>query len=234
MTNEDLENLVSGAKDLIGIFEKHQPITNSSYDIEKVKSCITEMAQKCISDTQECSALLEWMEKHEFFTSPASSKFHGDFKGGLCVHSLQVAYQALKFTEPFFADFMKTKYAANYTFLVQDIFVSAVAHDFCKAGFYSQSYRNTKDIFGNWTKTAYFTVKSSNRTLGHGNESVLLLLESMPSYLNKRPVLEAVSRHMGFSDVTDTEKINYSNFLDNPLVLLLQMADQSSCGWYDY
>ena len=64
--------------------------------------------------------------------------------------------------------------------------------------------------------------------------SVLLLLEAMPSYIKKRPVIEAVSRHMGFSDLTDTEKMNYSNFLSNPLVLLIQFADQSASGWYDF
>ena len=174
------------------------------------------------------------MEQHEYYTSPASTRFHGNFEGGLCVHSLQVAYQALKFTGAFFIDFMKTVHAEKYTFKAEDIFVSAIAHDFCKAGFYQTSFRNSKDIFGNWKKTPYYTVKDGNRNLGHGNESVLLLLETMPSYLKKRHVIEAVSRHMGFSDVTDTEMMNYSNFLENPLVLLLQMADQTASGWYNY
>ena len=52
--------------------------------------------------------------------------------------------------------------------------------------------------------------------------------------IDNRTVLEAVSRHMGFTDLTDSEKMNYSNFLQNPLVLLLQLADQSASSWYDY
>ena len=91
-----------------------------------------------------------------------------------------------------------------------------------------------KDVFGNWVKKSFYKTKDDLRNLGHGNESVLILLKLMPSMIDNRTVLEAVSRHMGFTDLTDTEKMNYSNFLQNPLVLLLQLADQSASSWYDY
>lgn len=238
MTIEELQSLTSETNKLVSIFEKHNCFStkefNKEYDIEKMKACITEMAENCISSKEECSAFLQWMSDHDFYTSPASTKFHGNFKSGLCVHSLMVTYQALKLAPAIFSDWIKSKTADRFTFQAEDIFVAALAHDFCKAGFYSTSYKNSKDVFGNWVKTPYFTVKNDVRNLGHGNESVLLLLESMPSFLKKRPVLEAISRHMGFSDLTDTEKMNYSNFLENPLVLLIQFADQSASGWYDF
>ena len=234
MNKEELEKLMCDVNDLIAIFENNMPVTNEGFDIEKIKTTVSQMAEKSIENAEERKEFLSWMENHEFYTSPASTRFHGNFDGGLCVHSIQVAYQALKFTGAFFIDFMKTVHAEKYNFTAGDIFVAAIAHDFCKAVFYSTSFRNTKDIFGNWKKTPYFTVKDGNRNLGHGNESVLLLLETMPSYLKKRHVLEAISRHMGFSDVTDTEMMNYSNFLENPLVLLIQMADQTASGWYNY
>ena len=50
--------------------------------------------------------------------------------------------------------------------------------------------------------------------------------------IDNRMVMEAVSRHMGFSDLSDSEKYNYSNFLDNPLVVLLQLADQTAAQWF--
>ncbi|MCQ2596788.1 MAG: hypothetical protein MJ181_02985 [Treponema sp.] len=233
MTNEELETLINDSKKLVEIFEKHNCIEGATSDPEKLKACVTEMADACIRNADEQEDLLKWMDEHEFYTSPASTKFHGNFKCGLAVHSLMVAYQALKLAPAIFSDWIKSKTGAQFTFTAEDIFISAIAHDFCKAGFYSISYRNTKDVFGNWTKTPYYQVKANVRNLGHGNESVLLLLETMPSFIKKRPVLEAVSRHMGFSDLTDTEKMNYSNFLSNPLVLLLQFADQSASGWYD-
>lgn len=234
MTTEELEKLIEGCNRLVTIFEKHNCISNTEYDVEKIKAAVKEMAEDCIENKEECSTLLQWMEEHDFYTSPASTKFHGNFKGGLSVHSLMVTYQALKLAPAIFSDWIKSKTGNKFTFTAEDIFVSAISHDFCKAGFYSTSYKNTKDVFGNWTKTPYFTVKNEIRNLGHGNESVLLLLESMPSYIKKRPVLEAISRHMGFSDLTETEKMNYSNFLSNPLVILIQLADQSASGWYDY
>ena len=114
----------------------------------------------------------------------------------------------------------------------KDIFVSALVHDFCKTGFYGVEYRNTKDISGNWVKQPFYKTKSENRNLGHGNESVLMMLKVMPSMIDNRMVLEAVSRHMGFSDLSDSEKYNYSNFLENPLVVLLQLADQTAAQWF--
>ncbi len=234
MTLEELETLTSGSQELVAILEKYNCLTGPEFNIDQIKAAITEMAGACIQNNEECAVFLQWMEEHEFYTSPASTKFHGNFKGGLAVHSLMVTYQALKLAPAIFADWIKSKTGNKFTFTAEDIFVSCISHDFCKAGFYSTSYKNTKDVFGNWTKTPYYTVKTDVRNLGHGNESMLLLLEAMPSYIKKRPVLEAVSRHMGFSDLTDTEKMNYSNFLSNPLVLLIQLADQSASGWYDY
>jgi len=234
MTTEELEILASGTQELVAILEKYNCFEGPEFNMDNIKAAITEMAGACIQNNEECAVFLQWMEDHEFYTSPASTKFHGNFKGGLAVHSLMVTYQALKLAPAIFADWIKSKTAGKFTFTAEDIFVSCISHDFCKAGFYSTSYKNTKDVFGNWTKTPYYTVKNDVRNLGHGNESMLLLLEAMPSYIKKRPVLEAVSRHMGFSDLTDTEKMNYSNFLSNPLVLLIQLADQSASGWYDY
>ena len=39
--------------------------------------------------------LLQWMEREGFFEAPASAKHHGNFPGGLCQHSINVAMEAL-------------------------------------------------------------------------------------------------------------------------------------------
>lgn len=233
MTKDELDVLIEESSELVRIIEKSGCLEISEFDSEKIRSCIYELAETCVVNKDESKALLEWMDKNEFFDSPASTKFHGNFKSGLCVHSLMVTYQALKLAPAFFSDWIRSKTADKFSFTAEDVFVATIAHDFCKAGFYSTSFKNVKDIFGNWKRTPYYTVKNEVRNLGHGNESVLLLLESMPSFIKKRPVLEAISRHMGFSDLSDNEKMNYSNFLSNPLVLLIQFADQSAAGWYD-
>ena len=30
--------------------------------------------------------LLKWLENSDFFTAPASTRFHGNYEGGLCEH----------------------------------------------------------------------------------------------------------------------------------------------------
>jgi len=40
--------------------------------------------------------LLEWLKSTDFFTAPASTRFHGAYPGGLVKHSLNV-YYALEF-----------------------------------------------------------------------------------------------------------------------------------------
>lgn len=34
--------------------------------------------------------LIQWLESTDFFTAPASTKYHGAYEGGLCEHSLNV------------------------------------------------------------------------------------------------------------------------------------------------
>ena len=40
--------------------------------------------------------LLEWLERSDFFTAPASTKLHSAYEGGLCEHSVKV-YKRLHF-----------------------------------------------------------------------------------------------------------------------------------------
>lgn len=39
--------------------------------------------------------LLEWLKSTDFFTAPASTRFHGAYPGGLVKHSLNVYYALL-------------------------------------------------------------------------------------------------------------------------------------------
>jgi hypothetical protein len=234
MNTNDLTLLQTEIDSYLDIFERNHPVSNDgSYNNDAVKKTILEMTALALPDKAEADAFIQWMESHEFFTGPASTKFHACTAGGLAAHSLMVTYQSLLFALPLFQNFINTKRKDEYTFSASDIFIAAVSHDFCKAGFYAVEHRRTKDYNGNWTYEPYYKVKGDNRNLGHGNESVLLLLESLPEFIKKRPVLEAVSRHMGFCDLSDSEGYNYSNFLQNPLVMLLQLADQTAAQWWD-
>ena len=229
--NTNLKNQVSS---LLAIFDEKQPIQkDGTFSSELVKETALLMADFVIEEKEPLEALKNWMEGHDFWTSPASTRFHGNVKGGLAAHSLLVAVQALRFAPAFAENFALSKRDGQFPFTAEDVFVSALAHDFCKAGAYATESRKTKDFNGNWKYEPFYKTKSDLRNLGHGNESVLLLLESMPHLLKRRNVIEAISRHMGFSDLAPMETYNYSNLLQNPLVLLIQLADQSAAQWWD-
>ena len=40
--------------------------------------------------------LLTWLEKSDFFKAPASTKYHGNYDGGLCEHSIDVYEMAVR------------------------------------------------------------------------------------------------------------------------------------------
>lgn len=46
-------------------------------------------------DREGMQELMEWLEKSDFYSAPASTKFHGNYAGGLLEHSLNV-YDELK------------------------------------------------------------------------------------------------------------------------------------------
>ena len=50
--------------------------------------------------------LLEWLESTDFFTAPASTKFHSAVEGGLCEHSVNVYKR--------FFDLVKQEYGESF------------------------------------------------------------------------------------------------------------------------
>ena len=233
MTEEAKNKLYTDVYELLDIFTEHSPIQgNTSCNSEAVKACIEAMIDYVASNADEATALKNWINARDFYQAPASTRFHGNFKGGLCLHTLMVIKQSLEFTKALIDNFLTSPDAGKYTITARDIFYAALCHDFCKTNFYGVEYRNTKDITGNWIKQPFYKTRNENRNLGHGNESVLMMIEAIPSMISNRMVIEAVSRHMGFSDLSDSETFNYSNFLQNPLVVLLQLADQTAAQWF--
>ena len=83
--------------------------------------------------------LLDWMGKTDFFTAPASTKYHCACPQGLVMHSVSVF------------NVMMEKHFDEETDSVESFAVSALLHDLCKANFYKVSARNVKnDETGQW------------------------------------------------------------------------------------
>ena len=93
--------------------------------------------------------LIDFIEKTDFFKAPASTRFHGNYEGGLVEHSLKV-YEILKH-----------KVETNIEPLQvseESLIIIALLHDLCKANFYKVDYRNAKNALGVWEKVPYYAI----------------------------------------------------------------------------
>lgn len=143
--------------------------------------------------------LLAWLEKSDFFTAPASTRYHGAHEGGLCEHSLNV-FDELTAGKP------------NETTAIVSLF-----HDLCKVNYYKQDVRNVKEN-GVWVQKPYYTV-SDQFPYGHGEKSVFMI-ERFMRLTNEEAF--AIRYHMGEYSDPNTGKA----FEKYPLALLLHQADE--------
>ena len=64
-------------------------------DVEKQKQEFLSLCRENIH-REGLEDLLTWLQKSDFFTAPASTRYHGAYEGGLCEHSLDVYRMAKK------------------------------------------------------------------------------------------------------------------------------------------
>ena len=162
--------------------------------------------------------LLDFLAKSDFFTAPASTRYHGAFEGGLLEHSLNV-YDCL-------VDLCaraKEKYGLEYS--DETIAIVGLFHDICKVNFYKVSYRNAKsETTGVWEKVPYYTIEDT-LPYGHGEKSVYMLSSFI--HLDREEAF-AIRYHMGFSGSPD-DKQNVSRSMELfPLSLLTSFADSEA------
>lgn len=164
--------------------------------------------------------LLDWLDnKTDFFTCPASTRFHGACEGGLCMHSLNV-YHALH--DSFFKEGDSEESFA----------ICALLHDLCKANYYKVSTRNVKnDATGQWEKVPYYTVEDQF-PYGHGEKSVFLIERFMRL---KTEEAVAIRWHMGgFDDAARGGSFAISAAYDAyPLAVKLHIADLEATYLYE-
>ena len=163
--------------------------------------------------------LLEFLEKSDFFTAPASTRYHGAYEGGLLRHSLNV-YECL--SEYLARDRVKQKYELNVS--EESAAIVALLHDICKVNFYTTSFRNSKnEQTGKWEKVPYYTI---NDTLpyGHGEKRVYMISGFMRL---TRDEAMAIRWHMGFSGIEDKNMIGKALEM-YPLAFALSVADMEA------
>ena len=155
--------------------------------------------------------LLKWIENSDFFTAPASTRFHESYVGGLCEHSVRTFYELIRLLEAYPSVKVPGETAA----------IVSLLHDLCKIGCYKTELRNKKEN-GVWIQVPFYTFEEDFPFGGHGSKSVYLIQKYMKLTDEEAT---AINCHMGAENgnwaVTDA-------FKQYPLAFLLHTADMAS------
>lgn len=170
-----------------------------------------EIYNECVK-REGAKELLEWLDSTDFFTAPASTKYHCAVESGLVMHSLNV-YRILK----------KLCAEQGERYSPETIALCGLLHDVCKADFYTISYRNQKNEKGIWEKVPYYSV-DDRFPYGHGEKSVFLIERHMR--LSEEEAV-AIRWHMGgFDESVRAGGFTMSHAFENyRLPVLLHIAD---------
>lgn len=163
---------------------------------------------------EDINDLLKMLENSDFFTAPASTRFHGSVEGGLCAHSINVATRLAQL-----ADFYAPGEFSKETLTIVGLF-----HDLCKIGCYKVEYRNAKNEQGVWEKVPFYKFEEDFSFGGHGSKSLYLVMQ----YIKLTPEeAAAINSHMGFAGESNVSAIS-NCYENNKLAWLLHIADEAA------
>lgn len=165
---------------------------------------------------------IKWLQQTDFFTTPASTKFHESFECGLVLHHLRVFSRAM--------DLLQVPVFSNLNSF--EVAVCALSHDWGKIGNYESYMRYAKDVNGNWHQVQEYRKASlPYMPMGHGSGSMYMATTLLP--MITKDMAAALLWHMGAWHVTDIDKSNLQAANETmPMVHLLQFADQLSIVKY--
>jgi len=154
----------------------------------------------------------------DFFTAPASTRFHSAYSGGLLEHSLNVYYCLKDYLN---RPRVKELYGINAS--DETIAIVSLLHDLCKINCYKPSTRNVKDSHGVWHTVPTYSFED-DLPYGHGEKSVYIISGYMRL---TREEAFAIRYHMGFSGNED--KFSIGNAFERfPLAFALSTADMEA------
>lgn len=182
-------------------------------------------------------ALMDYIRKSDFYTAPASAKFHLSCEGGLLQHSLNV-YDCLQ----------SKKYSPIWSRVLNDagdegLIIVSLLHDICKTHFYKVDYKNQKTYDpGKVAAAERWQVKKDNSgsfiwervpcyvvddkvPYGHGEKSVMMIEQFMSL---TGPERFAIRWHMGYTEPKERYLQLNQAMEKYPFILALQEADQEA------
>lgn len=187
---------------------------------ENIKDAILQLLRGVNREGME--NLIQFLLKSDFFTAPASTKFHLACEGGLARHSLNVYYRLISIITS-----EKDMYGldeATFQRYMESAPIIALLHDICKTGFYKPSTRNVKnEDTGKWEKVSCYVI-DNQLPYGHGEKSVYMLSGFIS--LTREEAL-AIRWHMGgFDDAVRGGSFDLTAVYNNyPIAVMLNAAD---------
>ena len=162
--------------------------------------------------------LLEWLEKSDFFTAPASTRFHLSRPGGLVEHSVHVYERLMNLCD------MEAQYNPAFEEPSHETMaICGLLHDLCKVNLYKTEMRNRKNEQGRWEQYPCY-IHDDKLPYGHGEKSVYIASGFMK--LTREEAM-AIRWHMG--PWQDGEKQEAGRAFEMyPLALLTHVADMQA------
>lgn len=169
--------------------------------------------------------LMGFIRKSDFYTAPASTRFHSCHEGGLLEHTLNV-YDRLQ------SKFDNELWVEECNVTKDNIIIAALLHDLCKTYFYGTELKNKKvyndkgtksDNNGryDWQTVPVYTV-DDKFPYGHGEKSVMMAEQYIKLEIVER---YAIRWHMGFTEPKENWNTLGCAIRQHPLVLALHLSD---------
>lgn len=157
--------------------------------------------------------LIDYLHTTDFYTAPASTRFHSSYEGGLLQHSLNV-YDMLSLM-------FKHEPWSKFGIPEETLIITALCHDLCKANFYDVEMRNRKNDRGQWEQYPFYIVNDQN-PYGHGEKSAMIAANFIKLSAQER---YAIRWHMGFSEPQHNYQYVGKAMEMYPLVVAVHEAD---------
>lgn len=163
--------------------------------------------------------LLNYLNTSDFYRSPASTKYHGSYAGGLVEHSINVYYSLIDELTFILGKEWEKRYSKETVAIV------SLFHDICKIGRYKPGKRNVKDpVTGQWHEEPTYFYNEDHVTMGHGSLSVYRIMQFMQL---TEVEAGAIYWHMGAYDIGNYNTIGdlSNHYTNNILAFALHRAD---------
>lgn len=165
--------------------------------------------------------LKDYLENSDFFIAPASTRFHGNYEGGLCEHSMNV-FQVLS-SMNIQLQFLKAKW--------ETVSVIALLHDVCKIGMYKEVEKWRKDSQNKWESYIAYEIQD-DEPYGHGEKSVMILSKYIDLTDEE---MYCIRWHMGaFDNAVKGGDYSFNRACEKyPLITALHSADFMATNYLD-